>query len=182
MADITILEKPTPAQLLSQLDILLDVEDVPLTLMANFASLLYWSMDEINWLGFYLLDRGVLRLGPFHGRPACTRIATGRGVCGTAAAERRVLNVPDVLAFPGHIACDAASRSELVIPLIGMGRTAAPGFESEGHDREGSGRLIGVLDVASPMPDRFDPETEHMLTHAASLLLSRIGDRRVSVA
>ena len=105
---------------------------------ANLAGLLFWSLPDLNWAGFYLMKGGELVLGPFQGKPACIRIALGSGVCGTAAAERRSVVVPDVHAFPGHIACDAASRSELVVPLL-----------------DGD-RLIGVLDLDSPLPDRFD--------------------------
>lgn len=105
--------------------------------MANVASVLYHTVDTINWVGFYLLKDGVLVLGPFFGLPACIRIHVGRGVCGTAAAEARTVVVDDVDLFPGHIACDSASRSEIVVPLIADGRVAA------------------VLDVDSPVPARF---------------------------
>ena len=107
---------------------------------ANTTSLLFYGLTGLNWVGFYLLDAasGDLLVGPFQGRPACVRIPLGKGVCGTAAAERRTVLVPDVYAFPGHIACDGASRSELVVPVI---------------DR---GRLIGVLDLDSPRLGRFD--------------------------
>ena len=115
---------------------------------ANFASLLYHSLPELNWTGFYWLKDGELVLGPFQGRPACVRIALGRGVCGTAAAERRTLVVPDVNAFPGHIACDAASASEIVVPVIA------------------AGRLHGVLDLDSPRAARFDQEDARGLEEA----------------
>ena len=105
--------------------------------LANAAAILFHGMPRLNWAGFYLLRGGELVLGPFQGRAACVRIALGRGVCGTAAAERRTLIVADVDAFPGHIACDAASRSELVVPLV--------------H----GDRLLGVLDLDSPEPGRF---------------------------
>ena len=105
---------------------------------ANTAALIYEALPEVNWAGFYFLKDGELVVGPFQGKPACVRIALGRGVCGTAAAERRTLLVPDVHAFPGHIACDAASRSEIVIPLL-AGAT-----------------LLGVLDIDSPRTARFD--------------------------
>lgn len=108
---------------------------------ANAASLLWHRLPGLNWAGFYLLRGDTLVLGPFQGRPACTRIGPGRGVCGAAAARRVTLNVPDVAAFPGHIACDAASRSELVVPLLR------------------GGELLGVLDLDSPLPARFDPAT-----------------------
>jgi GAF domain-containing protein len=104
---------------------------------ANLASLIYHTLPDLNWAGFYFLKEGELVLGPFQGKPACIRIAIGRGVCGTAAAERRTIVVEDVDAFPGHIACDSASRSELVVPII------------KGTD------LIGVLDLDSPSVARF---------------------------
>ncbi len=108
---------------------------------ANAASLLWHRLPGLNWAGFYLLRGDTLVLGPFQGRPACTRIGPGRGVCGAAVARRATVNVPDVAAFPGHIACDAASRSELVVPLL------------RGE------RLLGVLDLDSPLPARFDAAT-----------------------
>jgi len=107
---------------------------------ANMSALLYHTLPDVNWVGFYLLKEGELVLGPFQGKPACVRIAMGRGVCGTAAQGRRAIVVPDVNAFPGHIACDTASRSELVVPL-------AAGEE-----------LMGVLDLDSPSPGRFDDD------------------------
>ena len=106
---------------------------------ANIAALIFHALPRINWAGFYFLQGEELVLGPFQGKPACVRIPVGRGVCGTAIAERRSQLVPDVHAFPGHIACDAASRAEVVVPLA-----------------DSSGALFGVLDVDSPEPDRFD--------------------------
>jgi len=105
---------------------------------ANLSALLWMGLSDLNWVGFYVLRESGLVLGPFQGKPACVRIDVGRGVCGTAAARRKTIIVPDVEAFPGHIACDAASRSELVVPLL-MGS-----------------RLIGVLDLDSPIVGRFD--------------------------
>ena len=107
---------------------------------ANLAALLFWSLPQLNWAGFYLVEprRGDLLLGPFQGKPACVRIPIGRGVCGTAAARRETLVVPDVHAFPGHIACDSASNSEIVVPIVR------------------DGELLGVLDLDSPVPSRFD--------------------------
>lgn len=105
--------------------------------MANVAALLWEGLPDLNWAGFYRFDGRELVLGPFQGRAACIRIALDRGVCGAAARERATQRVDDVHAFPGHIACDAASRSELVVPII--------------H----AGRLIGVLDLDSPLPARF---------------------------
>ena len=107
---------------------------------ANMSALLYHSLAKVNWVGFYFLKGGELVVGPFQGKPACVRIALGRGVCGTAAEARHSVVVPDVHAFPGHIACDAASRSELVVPLI-LGEVVA-----------------GVLDLDSASPGRFDEE------------------------
>ena len=120
---------------------------------ANMSALLYEAMPNLNWVGFYFLRAGELVLGPFQGRVACVRIALGRGVCGTAAARRETVIVQDVNAFPGHIACDAASRSEIVIPLIK------------------DGRLLGVLDIDSPQISRFDDEDGTGLNAAAALLL-----------
>lgn len=108
--------------------------------MANVAALLWEALPELNWAGFYRNRGGELVLGPFQGRPACIRIPFGKGVCGTAAATREPQCVADVNAFPGHIACDSASRSELVVPI------------------EHGGELIGVLDLDSPRPGRFDAD------------------------
>lgn len=117
---------------------------------ANLAALLYWSLDRINWAGFYIFDGKELVLGPFQGKPACTRIALGKGVCGTAAHERRTLVVPNVNEFPGHIACDIASQSEIVVPIVT------------------NGRLFGVLDVDSPHLARFDAETARLCGDVAA--------------
>jgi L-methionine (R)-S-oxide reductase len=122
---------------------------------ANAASVLYHSLDAVNWAGFYLFDGTELVLGPFHGKPACIRIAIGRGVCGTSAAEKRTVVVPDVEVFPGHIACDAASRSEVVVPMIR------------------AGVLVGVLDVDSPVADRFSPDDVALLEAVVNVLMSR---------
>jgi GAF domain-containing protein len=127
-------------ELARSLEALLAGEPNVVSCAANTVALLYHGLADLNWVGFYLLDpaSGDLLVGPFQGRPACVRIPLGRGVCGTAAAQRRTLVVPDVHAFPDHIACDAASNSELVVPVI---------------DRD---QLIGVLDLDSPLPGRFD--------------------------
>lgn len=106
--------------------------------LANAAALLYLEMDSINWAGFYLYKTGQLVLGPFQGKPACVRIAMGKGVCGTSAEQREVQVVRDVHLFPGHIVCDEASKSEIVLPIIS------------------NDRLIGVLDIDSPIKARFD--------------------------
>ena len=108
--------------------------------LANAAALLYHTLDNLNWAGFYLLEEDVLVLGPFQGKPACIEIAPGRGVCGTAAAQDKTQLVPDVHQFPGHIACDSASNSELVVPI------------------HADGRVVGVLDLDSPYAGRFTEE------------------------
>ena len=105
---------------------------------ANLSALIFNTLPDLNWAGFYILDKEILRLGPFQGKPACTEIALGKGVCGTAAAQNRSLVVPNVHEFAGHIACDSASKSEIVIPLII------------------DGKMWGVLDIDSPMLARFD--------------------------
>ncbi|MDQ2855975.1 MAG: GAF domain-containing protein [Acidobacteriota bacterium] len=107
---------------------------------ANFSSLVYHALPDVNWAGFYLLKEGELVLGPFQGKPACIRIAIGKGVCGTAAQRRQTVLVDNVHDFPGHIACDSASNSEIVVPLVA------------------AGRLLGVFDVDSPLMGRFDDE------------------------
>lgn len=125
-------------QLVQQIDGLLTGEPDWTANLANAAAVIYHGLPDLNWAGFYMLNGTELVLGPFQGRPACVRIPLGKGVCGTAAVGRRAVLVPDVHAFPGHIACDSASRSELVVPLM-RGET-----------------LIGVLDLDSPLPARFD--------------------------
>lgn len=126
----------------SQLLALLEDETDPLANASNFVALLNTALDDINWLGIYVLRGEELVLGPFQGLPACVRIPLGQGVCGTAAAKLETIRVEDVHEFPGHIACDAASRSELVVPLI-IG-----------------GQLVGVLDIDSPSLDRFSAEDQ----------------------
>ena len=128
------------AELTGQLRAMLAGERDWVANLANTSALIFQGLPELNWAGFYLWRGGELVVGPFQGKPAGVRIAPGRGVCGGAAAQRRSLVVPDVHAFPGHIACDAASRSELVVPLL-QGET-----------------LLGVLDLDSPRPGRFDEE------------------------
>jgi L-methionine (R)-S-oxide reductase len=120
---------------------------------ANLAALLYQSLPDVNWAGFYFQRGGGLVLGPFQGKVACVRIAPGRGVCGAAARRRETVVVPDVHAFPGHIACDAASRSEVVVPIVA------------------AGRLLGVLDLDSPRPGRFDAEDAAGLEESVRLLI-----------
>ncbi len=130
--------------------------------VSNFCALLFQALPGVNWVGFYFLRGDELVLGPFQGKVACVRIALGRGVCGTAAQQRQTLIVPDVDAFPGHIACDSASRSEVVIPLL------------RGE------RLLGVLDLDSPEIARFDAEDAEGLTVAVELLLEHSELSRLS--
>jgi L-methionine (R)-S-oxide reductase len=122
---------------------------------ANMCAVLYHGLPELNWAGFYFLQDSQLVLGPFQGKVACVRIALGRGVCGTAAQRRETIVVPDVHAFPDHIACDAASRSEIVVPLVQ------------------DGRLLGVLDLDSPELARFDGEDREGLITSCRLLLAK---------
>jgi len=138
----------------SQLAALLDGERDLIANAANFSSLLYHSLANLNWAGFYFMKDGELVVGPFQGKPACTRIALGRGVCGTAAESRRSIVVEDVELFPGHIACDAASRSEIVVPLLGRGA------------------LLGVLDLDSPIAGRFSDDDRAGLEMLAEIFLS----------
>jgi GAF domain-containing protein len=123
---------------------------------ANLSSLVFHSLPELNWVGFYFFDGRELVVGPFQGQPACVRIALGRGVCGTAATTRQTQRVADVDAFPGHIPCDSASRSELVVPLF-QGDT-----------------LVGVFDFDSPVRDRFDLDDQHGLETLAKLFLESL--------
>ena len=123
---------------------------------SNLAALLYHCLPDVNWAGFYILRGNMLVLGPFQGLPACVRIPLKRGVCGTAAAENRVLRVADVDAFPGHIACDSASRSEIVLPLLA------------------AGEVVGVLDIDSPESGRFDEDDEAGLTRLVDYLNASI--------
>jgi L-methionine (R)-S-oxide reductase len=132
---------------------LLEVERDFIANAANFASLLYHSLPDLNWAGFYILKDEELVLGPFQGRPACVRIAIGKGVCGVAAAQRQTVIVANVHDFPGHIACDSASNSEIVVPLLR------------------DGRLIGVLDLDSPSFARFDEADAHGLNELASVFV-----------
>ena len=144
-------------QLVQAADALTDGEPDAVANMANVSALLWESLPDLNWAGFYRNVEGELVLGPFQGRAACIRIPFGKGVCGTAAAERATQLVEDVHAFPGHIACDAASRSELVVPIV-RGET-----------------LLGVLDLDSPKPARFDREDAAGCEVLAALLAERLG-------
>jgi L-methionine (R)-S-oxide reductase len=143
-------------QLLAAADALTAGEPDAVANMANVAALLGEYVPALNWAGFYRAIEGELVLGPFVGRPACIRIAFGAGVCGTAAANRETQLVDDVHAFPGHIACDAASRSELVVPVLR------------------NGAVIAVIDLDSPTPARFDAEDAAGIEALAALLASRI--------
>lgn len=138
--------------LAQQLHALTDGVPYEVANLANSAALLWQELPDINWVGFYKMEDGALVLGPFQGRPACIRISAGKGVCGTAVAEDAVQLVPDVHAFPGHIACDSASRSEIVLPL---------------HQ---AGRVWGVLDIDSPSLGRFTQEDQAGLELVAAAL------------
>ncbi len=146
----------TYAEVASELEALLAGEHDLIANAANTAALIFNALPEINWCGFYFLKAAELVVGPFQGQPACVRIAMGRGVCGTAAAQRRTIVVPDVHAFEGHIACDAKSRSEIVVPLF-AGDT-----------------LIGVLDVDSPRPARFDDADRRGLETLAGIFVRSV--------
>ena len=145
------------AALESQLRALLQGERDFIANCANTAALLWHSLPDLNWAGFYRCLENQLVLGPFQGKPACVRIAFGKGVCGTAAATRQTVLVADVHTFPGHIACDAASRAEIVIPLLQQGQ------------------LLGVLDLDSPTPGRFDAADQAGLENFAAILLAAGG-------
>ncbi|WP_413062041.1 GAF domain-containing protein [Sphingomonas carotinifaciens] len=125
--------------------------------MANAAALIWQYLPALNWSGFYRMVEGELVLGPFQGKAACIRIPLSKGVCGAAAASGETQRVADVHAFPGHIACDAASRSELVVPIVV------------------DGRVLGVLDLDSPVPDRFDAEDQQGCEALMALLAPRLG-------
>ena len=140
----------------SQLRALVEAVPHPIANMANAASLLFNSLEDINWAGFYLMDGGQLVLGPFMGKPACIEIAVGKGVCGTAVAENKTQIVYDVHNFPGHIACDSASNSEIVVPL------------------RKNGVIIGVLDIDSPSIGRFGESDRTGLEEFAAILQENI--------
>lgn len=134
------------------------IEDEPnqIANLSNAAALLNQHLDRINWAGFYLLEKDTLVLGPFQGLPACVRIPLGKGVCGTAALKRETIVVPNVHEFPGHIACDQASRSEIVVPMIK------------------NNELIGVLDIDSPEENRFDAHDAEMLEQFVAILIDHL--------
>ncbi len=141
------------AELASALQALIAGERDWIANLANASALLYQVLPDLNWAGFYLMKDGELVVGPFQGKPACVRIPLGKGVCGTAAAQKQTIVVPNVHAFPGHIACDAASNSEIVVPMI------------RGTD------VIGVLDLDSPKLERFDAEDREGLEEFVRVLL-----------
>jgi L-methionine (R)-S-oxide reductase len=146
-------DKPAAYEsILAQLGGLLAGERDPWANSANAAALLFASLADLNWAGFYFLRGGELVVGPFQGKPACIRISLGRGVCGKAAADRRTLIVPDVHTFADHIACDAASNSEAVVPIVS------------------DGRLVGVLDLDSPSFARFDEDDAAGLQRVAAMI------------
>lgn len=136
---------------------LLSSDEPSITTLSNAAAFLFNVLEDINWAGFYLFDGEKLILGPFGGKPACTTIAIGSGVCGTAANEKRTVIVRDVEAFPGHIACDADSRSEIVLPLI-----------------DTNGNLIGVLDIDSPVLNRFSDDDGAGLESLTAVIVSKL--------
>lgn len=151
------LPKPQQYQdLMSQARGLFDGEANPIANAANLSALVMQSLPDLNWAGFYFYDGVELVLGPFQGKPACLRIPLDRGVCGAAARTQTTQLVPDVHAFPGHIACDAASQSEIVVPLV--------------HH----GRLLGVWDVDSPVAGRFDEEDRTGMQSLCALFLQTI--------
>ena len=149
-------EKAALYDLLSRQLSALTVDCPPVSVLANAAALLWEAMPDINWAGFYLLKGDLLHLGPFQGKIACTQIPLGRGVCGTAASTRQLQLVPDVEQFPGHIACDSASRSEIVIPIVW-------------HEK-----LIGVLDIDAPILARFDEEDARGLSSFVNILTEQL--------
>lgn len=135
-----------------QLTALVEGEDEPIPNLANASALIWLGLEDINWAGFYLVKNGELLLGPFQGKPACIHIPLGKGVCGSAAAEERTFVIDDVHQFPGHIACDCASNSEIVIPI------------------RSQGRIIGVLDIDSPVFARFDSGDQEGLEEMVRIL------------
>jgi GAF domain-containing protein len=146
-------------ELAAQLEALLAGESDPIANAANTAALLFQMMPDLNWAGFYMMRDGELVLGHFQGKPACVRIPVGKGVCGSAVARRASVLVEDVDAFPGHIACDSASRSELVVPLI---------------DRDA---VIGVIDLDSPSTQRFDAADQAGIERIAAIYLAACGEK-----
>ena len=145
------------AQLAEQARALLHGERDRVANAANLSALVYHALPDLNWVGFYFFDGTELVVGPFQGQPACVRIPLDRGVCGAAASTRTTQRVEDVNAFPGHIACDAASRSELVVPLVDAGDN-----------------LVGVFDIDSPLPGRFDAQDQAGLERIAATFMESL--------
>jgi GAF domain-containing protein len=143
-------------ELISEIKNLIDNVPYPITNYANISAAIWRTLPNINWAGFYLLEDDTLILGPFQGKPACVYIPIGKGVCGTAFQEKRSLIINDVHEFPGHIACDSNSRSEIVIPLVK------------------NGKAIGVLDIDSPLLGRFDDKDRSNLEKIASILINSL--------
>jgi len=141
--------------ILEQIKALIEDEPDFLANMANMSSVIYHGLTDINWAGFYLINNETLILGPFQGLPACTRIPLAKGVCGKAARTLEIQNIRDVHQFEGHIACDSASNSELVIPMVK------------------DGKLIGVLDLDSIRFDRFSPDIQIAMANSVALLLKK---------
>jgi len=145
-------------EICEQLHHLLGAEKNFVANAANTSALLFRTLPDVNWVGFYIAEGDELVLGPFQGKPATTRIAFGKGVCGTAATRGRTVTVPDVRKFSGHIACDPASQSEIVVPLLNWGR------------------LLGVLDIDSPSVKRFDADDQEGLESIAAVFLASLTD------
>lgn len=145
-------------QLAQQIEAIVAGEQDLIANMANISAILYWGLEKVNWAGFYLLKDEQLVLGPFHGQPACIRIPIGTGVCGTAVSEKSIQLIEDVHQFSGHIACDAASNSEIVLPILK------------------DDQIIGVLDIDSPEIARFDLEDQKGLSRIVDILQGAICD------
>ncbi|MBU7593867.1 GAF domain-containing protein [Metabacillus halosaccharovorans] len=144
------------ALVIKQLKALVEGEEDIIANLSNASALLNQFLEDINWVGFYLLKEDQLVLGPFQGLPACVRIPLGRGVCGTAAEKKETLRIADVHQFPGHIACDAASNSEIVVPLVS------------------DGKVIGVLDIDSPSKNRFNEQDQAFLEEFVDVLMEHV--------
>ena len=147
------------SQLAQQIEAIVAGEQDLIANMANISAILYWGLEKVNWAGFYYLKDQQLVLGPFHGQPACIRIPIGKGVCGTAVSENRIQMVEDVHQFSGHIACDAASNSEIVLPI---------------HQNN---QIIAVLDLDSPEFARFDSDDKAGLSQIVEILQATLGDQ-----
>ena len=155
--------RETGCDSVEQLSDLLDEADEAVATLANAGAFLFQLLENVNWVGFYLLKGGELCLGPFQGKPACTRIPAGKGVCGSAVALKRTLRVDDVHAFPGHIACDGASRSEIVVLLRGE-----------------NGEPFGVLDIDSPLLNRFSESDQREIERAAEIVGAKVRRRLIN--